>query len=398
MTRPGPDDVREKLPPVLTILTLTSFTTALSTRALDPVVPHIAEDLSVTIATAASLTAGAALSFAVVQPILGAAADVFGKARLMLICLALLGLANLAGAFATNYPTLMATRILCGIGSGGVFPIAMSLVGDLVPMRGRQVGLSRILSGYMAGNLLGSSFAGVTGDLIGWRGVLALLGLLVFLGGAISFFGLRAMLRIPRGAVDLARLRTGYISILSHRNTPICYAAVFIEGVCVLGVLPFIAAFLTELGEPRLSIAGVVIAGLAIGGLIYTQLVPFLLPKLGITRIMMAGGVIAGTQLAAMSVGLSWPYQFVSMIVLGSGFYMLHGSLQVYATALSEEARASALALHSFFFFFGQAVGPVVYGLSLATMGKTPSLLAAAVIIVATGFVSAVLLGRTRVQ
>ena len=46
--------------------------------------------------------------------------------------------------------------------------------------------------------------------------------------------------------------------------------AVFVEGCCVLGLFPFIAAFLFELGETSLSIAGLVIAGFAVGGLFYT--------------------------------------------------------------------------------------------------------------------------------
>ena len=73
-----------------------------------------------------------AFTFAIVQPVLGAAADLFGKARLMIVCLVLLGLANILGALATSFPLLFATRILAGIGSGGVFPIALGLTSDLV--------------------------------------------------------------------------------------------------------------------------------------------------------------------------------------------------------------------------------------------------------------------------
>ncbi|MGC8074742.1 MFS transporter, partial [Salmonella enterica] len=69
---------------------LAGFSAALSTRALDPVLPHVAEDFSISITTAASIAAGFALIYALVQPAIGAAADLFGKARLMTACLALL--------------------------------------------------------------------------------------------------------------------------------------------------------------------------------------------------------------------------------------------------------------------------------------------------------------------
>ena len=95
---------KHNLPPLLNIIALATFAASLSTRAMDPVLPHVADDLSVTVATAAGLSAVTAFSFAIVQPMIGAAADVFGKGRLMLVCLVLLGIANIVGALAPPTP------------------------------------------------------------------------------------------------------------------------------------------------------------------------------------------------------------------------------------------------------------------------------------------------------
>jgi hypothetical protein len=51
------------------------------------------------------------------------------------------------------------------------------------------------------------------------------------------------------------------------------------------------------------------------------------------------------------------------------------------------EARATALSLHSFFFFMGQTVGPIAYGFGIQHAGKTTTLLTAAVIITSLGFI-----------
>jgi len=75
---------------------------------------------------------------------------------------------------------------------------------------------------------------------------------------------------------------------------------------------------------------------------------------------------------------------------------MIHGCLQVFASELSVEARATALSLHSFFFFMGQTIGPIAYGFGIAHAGKTPTLMVAAVIITALGFVCVKLLRQTR--
>src|SRR5438477_9903646 len=78
------------MPPILNIIALATFAASLSARALDPVLPHVAEDFGVSIAAAASFASGFALTFAIIQPVLGAAADLFGKARLVIVCLVLL--------------------------------------------------------------------------------------------------------------------------------------------------------------------------------------------------------------------------------------------------------------------------------------------------------------------
>src|SRR4029077_19509713 len=74
---------------------------------------------------------------------------------------------------------------------------------------------------------------------------------------------------------------------------------------------------------------------------------------------------------------------------MGWGFYMLHGSVQVFSSELSVEARATALSLHSFFFFMGQTLGPIAYGFGIQHAGKVPTLLTAAAIMVALGIVCA---------
>jgi predicted MFS family arabinose efflux permease len=385
-----------RLPPALNIIALATFAASLSARALDPVLPHVADDFGVTIATAAGFAAVFAFTFAIIQPVLGATADLFGKARLMIICLVLLGLANILGAMATSFPLLFATRILAGIGSGGVFPIALGLTSDLVGPEKRQIAIGRTLMGSMSGNLLGASFSGLIGDFMGWRGVLAILGALVVVAAIAVAAGFRGkdLQHPPR--TNLAALRHGYRTIFTNPNARVCYSAVFIEGCCVLGLFPFIAAFLFELGETSLSIAGVVIAGFAVGGLVYTMTVSRLLPRIGVKGLMLSGATLVALQLVAVAMGPQWKLQALSLLFMGWGFYMIHGCLQVFASELSVEARATALSLHSFFFFMGQTLGPIAYGFGIQHAGKVPTLLVAATAMVALGIVCARLLRQTR--
>jgi predicted MFS family arabinose efflux permease len=381
----------DRMPSAINIIAIATFAASLSARALDPVLPHVADEFGVSIATAASFAAVFAFTFAVVQPVLGAAADLFGKARLMITCLVLLGLANILGATAGSFPVLFATRILAGIGSGGVFPVALSLTSDLVGPEKRQVAIGRTLAGSMTGNLLGASFSGVIGDFLGWRGVLAILGFLVVAASVAVTAGFRGAPLTATPKTSLTTLRHGYRTIFANPNA-LCYAAVFIEGCCVLGLFPYLASFLFDLGETSLSIAGIVIAGFAVGGLLYTMTISRFLPRLGVNGMMITGASLVGLQLAAIAFGPGWKIQVSCLLLMGWGFYMIHGCLQVFASELSVEARATALALHSFFFFMGQTVGPIAYGFGLQHAGKTATLLTSAVIITALGVACARLL------
>jgi predicted MFS family arabinose efflux permease len=389
-TLPRPHD--QRLPPVLNIIALATFSASLSARALDPVLPHIGQEYGVSIAAAASLASVFAFTFAVIQPVIGAAADLFGKARLMIGCLVLLGLASIFGALSTSFSVLFATRILAGIGSGGVFPVALGLTSDLVGPEKRQVAIGRTLAGAMTGNILGASASGLIGDFLGWRGVLALLGGLVVVASMAVAAGFRGAALVHPPRTSLSALRQGYWTILTNPNARVCYSAVFIEGCCVLGLFPFIAAFLFDLGETSLSVAGIVIAGFAVGGLFYTLTVSRFLPRLGVKGMMISGATLVGLQLIATAFGPGWKFEFASLLMMGWGFYMIHGCLQVFASELSVEARATALSLHSFFFFMGQTVGPIAYGFGIQHVGKLPTLFVAAAVMIALGLACARLL------
>ncbi len=88
--------------------------------------------------------------------------------------------------------------------------------------------------------------------------------------------------------------------------------------------------------------------------------------------------------------------QTASFLLMGFGFYSLHGCLQVFASELSAEVRATAMALHSFFFFMGQTLGPIAYGQGISHIGKLATLTAAAVVILMLGFACARLLRPSR--
>jgi predicted MFS family arabinose efflux permease len=380
----------------LNLLALVSFASALFIRATDPVIPNIALGLGIEASTAALLTTAYALPYAFIQPVSGAMADVFSKVRLMLLCLLLVNVATFVCAVAPSFEVLMGARMFAGIACGGVVPIAFAMVGDEIPFAERQVAMGRLLFAIMTGNLLGSTCAGVVSDLIGWRGVFfvnASFGTLVLIIAAVGFRGHASR---PRGRVDVRAMVENYRSVLQNPLAKICFGTVCLEALFMYGCFPYIATMLHEAGETRASIAGIVIAGFGIGGALYSLLVSRLLDALGERKLMQGGGLLMGLCLCVIALRAYWPIEFFNFSLLGFGFYMLHGVVQIYASELSTKARGSAMALHSFFFFIGQAIGPVVYGIGHNGIGIEPVLVFGGAVLVATGFTCAQWLRRSQ--
>jgi predicted MFS family arabinose efflux permease len=382
----------------LNLLAFVVFVSALFIRSTDPVVPQIASGLGVEPATAALLSSAFTLPYALVQPLLGALADMFSKAQLMLLCLLVVTVATLACGIAPNFEYLLLGRVIAGLAAGGVVPVSFALAGDLIPVQERQVGMGRILFAIMTGNLLGATCAGVVGDLVGWRGVFFATGVLGSLVLAVSVSGLRGDVHKTDGRFDLSMIGPNYRAIFRNSQAKICFGAVFLEAVFMYGVFPYIATMLHQAGQTSASIAGIVIAGFGVGGALYGLSVSRLLQHLGETRMMRVGGTVMGLCLVVIASRAPWPAQFVNFIFLGFGFYMLHAVIQIYASELAPAARGSAMALHSFFFFLGQAAGPVIYGAGLNSIGLNPVLLFGAMVLVGTGFTCARWLRRQPAQ
>lgn len=380
---------------LLPIIAMANFAAGLTSRVIDPVVPQISEQLAVNITTAATLASASAIAFAFIQLPLGMVADLFGKPKVILICLIILGAANIVGAFTDSFELLLATRVICGLGAGGVFPVGMGLTGDLFPVEKRRVAMSRIMAGALTGNLLGASFSGLVGDLFGWRGVLSILGSFILIMSLAVAWGFRHQLGLPGKPVDPKVIAANYRRILKHPNARICYLGVFTEGLCVFGMMPFVASFLQELGEPRLSIAGLVIGGYAVGGLFYAATVSRLLARFGDNSLMIAGAALISSQIVFVAFGPPWQVQFINFAVMGCGFYLIHGGFQVFTSEIAPDARATAVSLQAFCFNCGQFSGPLLFGFGLTFVGKVPTMLTAAALLLSVGiFCSKVLRHR----
>jgi DHA1 family inner membrane transport protein len=361
------------------------FAQTVFTRAVDPVIPMIAEDFAIDVKTAALLSSAYTFPYALVQPALGVTGDFLGKTRLMNLCVLVVALSALVCAVATTFSLLVVMRIVAGLVAGGVFPIALALIGDLVPVSERQIAIGRLLAVGLTGNLVGASIAGVIGDVFGWRGVFAILGAFGFIVAIAAFFAFRGVATPAPAPFNRAAVLANFRSIFADPRAKVCFTSVFFEAVFIHGLFPYVALLLLAIGETRASVAGLLIATFAVGGVLYSLSVPVLIARVRERHLMVAGGALAAAGLVLIALHFPWVWQIAIYAMFGFGFYLLHGCIQVHVTELSQTARGAAASLHSSSFYLGQAVGPVIYGYGFAHGGPEPSIFVGAAVVMAVG-------------
>ncbi|KAF5691024.1 major facilitator family transporter fnx1 [Fusarium denticulatum] len=103
------------------------------------------------------------------QPLSGRLTEIFSRRSGLVVCNILFGLGTLLCGVANSKWTLLAGRVVAGMGGGGLNAITAFVASDLVPLRRRGViqGFVHICYGVGAG--LGGLFGGWINDLWGWR-------------------------------------------------------------------------------------------------------------------------------------------------------------------------------------------------------------------------------------
>ena len=380
---------------MLFIYILCGLASALAGRSVDPLTSIIGRDFGVPVETAALISSVYAFPYAFSQPILGPLGDFYGKRRVVKICLWLLALFLIACVLSPTFQLLIVARLLAGVASGGVMPVVMATLSDAYPPAIRQLAIGRFVTASLMGTVLGASVAGVMAVQFGWRSFILLAALLTFVAaGAVTFLLPKPEgERRPTSHIRLSDATAGYAKVFANPKAFLCFGAVFVEGLCFYGVTPYVGALLEQAGHGGAQEAGFVLGSFGLGGVAYSLLLPLLLRFAGRAAMIAAGGGTLAVGLVGLAFALPWPVVACMFAASGLGFMLLHNSIQTEVAALAPSARASAFALHSFSFFLGQALGPIVTGPGLATFGPR-FLLALAIVLALLGFVVARLFRR----
>jgi MFS transporter, DHA1 family, inner membrane transport protein len=375
------------------VLCFAAFAGSISYRSLDPMLTLVASDFDISVRQAALLVSAYGLPYALTQPILGPVGDAYSKARLIKICLAVLALSVALAAVAPNYATLLASRVVAGIVSGGIFPVGLALIGDRTALAERQVAASRFLVASIFGQMFGATVSGVIAAYFGWRTVFWVVATLTSLSWVVVFRYLDTR-RDQTRALTVSGAVDGYRLVLANRSSLIVFGVVMGEGIFFFCVFPFVGAMLIERGLGGSVAAGVALAGFAVGGVLYGSVVRYMIASLGQWNMMRLGGAMAGLAYLAIAVPMGAVGIALLFMVAGFGFYMMHNTLQARATELAPTARGSTFALFSAAMFLGQGIGPPLAGAISHAAGFATLFITTGLVVGALGVVGAYLIKR----
>lgn len=165
--------------------------------------------------TAWVLTA-ALLASAICTPIAGRLGDMYGKRRVLLILLAFLILGSVLCAISARAPLMIAGRALQGCGIG-VFPLGVSILRDVLPVRQLSSAVATVSSALSLGGVLALPIGAICAAFADWRllfWVVAGLGLIAFamLAALVPESAVRAPGRLD--FLGIAGLAIGLLTLL----------------------------------------------------------------------------------------------------------------------------------------------------------------------------------------
>lgn len=161
---------------ILVGLMLGMFLAALDQTIVSTAMRVIGDDLH-GLSIQAWVTTAYLITATITTPLYGKLSDLYGRKPFFLLAIGLFIIGSAASAFSTSMYMLAAFRAFQGLGAGGLFSLALAIIGDIVSPRERARYQGYFLAVFgtssVVGPVIGGAFAGTASILTfsGWRWV-----------------------------------------------------------------------------------------------------------------------------------------------------------------------------------------------------------------------------------
>jgi predicted MFS family arabinose efflux permease len=374
---------------LLRIIVISVFLLFFQTYMVAPLIPSLAIALNVSRAQVALLIPAYTIPYAIGGLLLGALSDRVGRRFVLFFGLASFPIVGIALALAPSFRWLLGFRILSGVANVGIVVTALSLIGDLFPMKERGQALGWLFGAVAGGGAFGSTFGGILKPLVGWRGLFGLV-------AAAGFVALGAAQPLWNDLADTVRsgaqatfgsFFSDCVAVLSNWRAARTYSYVFLNAVFHSGVFTWLGVLLHDrFGLSDVGI-GLALLGYGVPGLLLGPAIGRVVDRHGRRWMIPAGMLVAATSAALLAP--RWPLLLtaVAITILSLGFDMCHPLLAGIATTLDERRRGQAMGLNAFSIFFGLGCGSLLFGW-LTSFGMSLALASFAIVQASLGLLA----------
>ena len=172
--REGGELTHRQILTILVGLMLGMFLAALDQTVVSTAIRTIADDLG-GLSQQAWATTAFLITSTITTPLYGKLSDIYGRKPLFLTAISIFLIGSVTCTFAQSMYQLAAFRALQGIGAGGLFSLALTILGDIVPPRERARYQGFFLAVFGTSSVLGPVIGGLLAGaptilgLDGWR-------------------------------------------------------------------------------------------------------------------------------------------------------------------------------------------------------------------------------------
>ncbi len=154
---------------IAVVVAMAAFMEVLDTSIANVALPHIAGNLGASNDESTWVLTSYLVSNAIVLPMSGWLAGLFGRKRFFLLCIVLFTVSSLFCGAAPSLAMLIVFRVIQGVGGGGLQPMAQAILADIFPPQKR--GLAFALYGITAvlAPTIGPTLGGWITDNYSWR-------------------------------------------------------------------------------------------------------------------------------------------------------------------------------------------------------------------------------------
>ncbi|KIL40116.1 multidrug transporter [Gordoniibacillus kamchatkensis] len=186
------------------------------------------------------------LSITIFMPIFGKLADLYGRKRIYLICVAMFMIGSIVCGFADSMTVLLIGRGIQGVGAGGLMPLAMTIIGDTFPLEQRARLQSLVGPMMILPQLLGPTIGGYFVSHLNWHWIFLINIPVGLIAAFIVSKGLREKVSTEKKTIDWAGAFTLVLSMLSLLLAPVLIdvAGYTWSSPIVLGLLALSAALI----------------------------------------------------------------------------------------------------------------------------------------------------------